>query len=72
VVSLTSQPLYSGGKNPQYPVGSRLGGPQNWSGHCGEEKILDLIGTRTLTPQLSSSKPFAIPTSLSQFLNEDF
>jgi hypothetical protein len=35
----------------------RLGGPQGQSGQHGEEKILDLIGTRALTPQLSNPQP---------------
>jgi hypothetical protein len=25
------------GKSPRYPLGIRLGGPQSWSGHYGEE-----------------------------------
>jgi hypothetical protein len=33
VVRFTPWPLYS-----QYPLDRRLSGPQNWSGHSGEEK----------------------------------
>jgi hypothetical protein len=29
---------------PRYPLDRRLGGPQSWSGHRGEEKILDPTG----------------------------
>jgi hypothetical protein len=32
------QLLYLQGKNPWYPLDRRLGEPQNWSGHGGEEK----------------------------------
>jgi hypothetical protein len=32
------QPLYTQGKSPWYPLDRRLAGPQNWSGHSGEEK----------------------------------
>jgi hypothetical protein len=39
---------------PRHLFNRRLGGSQSWSGRCGEEKILDLIGIRTLTPGSSS------------------
>jgi hypothetical protein len=32
------QPLYPQGKSPWYPLDRRLGEPQSWSGHGGEEK----------------------------------
>jgi hypothetical protein len=32
------QPLYPHGKNPQYPLARRMGGPQNQCGHGVEEK----------------------------------
>jgi hypothetical protein len=32
------QLLYPEGKSPLYPLDRRLGGPQSWSGHSGEEK----------------------------------
>jgi hypothetical protein len=35
------------GKNLRYPLDRRLGGPQNWSGRRGEEKILGPTGTQT-------------------------
>jgi len=38
VVSFTTWPLYPQGKSPWYPLDRRLGGPQNHSGHSGEEK----------------------------------
>jgi hypothetical protein len=41
VVSFTPLPLYPWGKSSRYPMDRRLGGPQNQSGRCGEEKILD-------------------------------
>jgi hypothetical protein len=50
VVSFTPQPLYPRGKIPRYPLVTRLGGPQNWSGRREEEKILD--PTRTRNPTL--------------------
>jgi hypothetical protein len=37
VISFTPQPLYTQGKNTQYPLDRRLGGPQSWSIHSGEE-----------------------------------
>jgi hypothetical protein len=38
VVSFTPQPLYRQGKSPWYLLYRRLVGPQNHSGHGGEEK----------------------------------
>jgi hypothetical protein len=38
VISLTPPPLYPKGKSPTYPLDTKLGGPQNWSGHSDEEK----------------------------------
>lgn len=32
----------------QYPLVSRLSGPQSHYKHCGEEKILDCTGTQAL------------------------
>jgi hypothetical protein len=43
-----------GGNSPLYPLYKRLVGPQCRFGRCGEEKILDSTGTRTLIPRLSS------------------
>jgi hypothetical protein len=51
VVSFTPRPLYPRGKSPWYPLNSRLGGAQNWSGRRGEEKVLDPTVTRTATPR---------------------
>jgi len=36
MVSFTPQPLYAWGKNPQYPLDRRLGGPQSQSEYDGE------------------------------------
>jgi hypothetical protein len=44
VVSFTPRPLYLLGKNPQYPLGRKLGGSQSWSGRSGERKFLTLTG----------------------------
>jgi hypothetical protein len=41
-------------KEPWYPLGRKLGGPQSWSGRCGEENIFYSTGTWTLTPWSSS------------------
>ena len=44
LVNLMPQPHYLW-KEPQYPLNSKLGGPQNWSGSFGEEThILPLLG----------------------------
>jgi len=37
VVRFTPRPLYSQGKSPWCSLDRRLGGPQNRSGHDGEE-----------------------------------
>jgi hypothetical protein len=55
MVSFTALPLYPRSKNPRYILGERLGRPQNRSGRCGGEKILDPIGTLTQTPRSSIS-----------------
>jgi hypothetical protein len=39
-------------KSPRYSLDSRLGGPQNRSGHCGEEKHLAPAGNPTPAVQL--------------------
>jgi hypothetical protein len=38
LVSFTPWPLKPRGNRPRYPLDMRLGGPQSWSGRCGEEK----------------------------------
>jgi len=38
VVSFTPLLLYPKGKSTWHPLVRRLGGPQNWFGHDGEEK----------------------------------
>jgi hypothetical protein len=37
------QKIYPWGKIPQYPQTGRLGGPQSWFEHFGEEKIIVLL-----------------------------
>jgi hypothetical protein len=39
VVSFRPRPLYFRRKRLQYPLDRRLGGPQNRSGRCGEERF---------------------------------
>jgi hypothetical protein len=39
--------FYRQRKSPRFPFRRRLGEPQNKSGRCEAEKILDLTGTRT-------------------------
>jgi hypothetical protein len=43
MVGFTPRSLYIRKKSSQYPL-DRLGGPQNRSGHCGDEKNLVLPG----------------------------
>jgi hypothetical protein len=38
VIRFTPRPLYPQGKSSWYPLDRRLGGPQSYSGHGGEEK----------------------------------
>jgi hypothetical protein len=38
-------------KEPPLLIGQRLGGPQNWSGRCGEEKYLPPAGNPTPSVQ---------------------
>jgi hypothetical protein len=53
VVHFTPWPLYPQGKSPWYPLDRRLGGPQSWSGHGGEEKNFQpLPGLESLIIQL--------------------
>jgi hypothetical protein len=63
VVSFTPQLLYPRGKRPRYALDRRLGGPESWSGRYGERKTFPLFG---FEPWLSSLKPSAVPTELSQ------
>jgi hypothetical protein len=66
VVSLTLLLLYSWGKNPQYPLNRKLGGPQTWSGHFGEEKsLLPLLGIEPWIVQAHSL--VIILTTLSRY-----
>jgi hypothetical protein len=54
VASFTPRLLYPQEKIPHYPLDRRLCEPQNQSGHCGEENILDPTGTWIPTPRPSS------------------
>jgi hypothetical protein len=51
VVSFTPRLLYPRRKSPRYPLDTRLGGSQSWSGHCGEEKNLAPARNQTLAIQ---------------------
>jgi hypothetical protein len=52
--------FYTWGKSLWYPLGRRLGGPQNQSGCCGEGiNLLSLVGIK---PQQFSPQPIAIQT----------
>jgi hypothetical protein len=62
VFSFSPRSLYLRRKSPRYP----LGGPQNWSGRRGEEKIFYPTWIRTPTP--SVLQPVATPTALSRLL----
>jgi hypothetical protein len=71
MVRVIPRPLYSRGKSPRYSLERRLGGPQNWSGPCEEEKnILPLpvieprparnlvgISTEMSRTEVNSGKP---------------
>jgi len=49
-ISFTPWPLYSQGKNPRYPLDSRLGGPQSQFGRGGEEKNTFIAPAGNSTP----------------------
>jgi hypothetical protein len=51
----------STGKEPWYPLGKRLFGPQSRSGRCGVERKLALLG---IEPRPSTPQPVATPTEL--------
>jgi len=48
------------GKSPWYPLDRRLGGPQRWSEHSGEEKN---IPTPTRDQTLVIHQPVSYPNS---------
>jgi hypothetical protein len=39
-VGLLTRRLYPWGKSPRYTLDRRLGGPQNWPGHCREGSLV--------------------------------
>jgi hypothetical protein len=53
VVSFKPQLLYIQENKPLYPLAKRMGGPQSWSGYCGE-KSLTSARNQTPIPQLSN------------------
>jgi hypothetical protein len=57
----TPLPLYTRGRCPRYPLDTRPGKPQSWSGRCGEEETVPLPG---IEPGPSSPDRVAIPTEL--------
>jgi hypothetical protein len=64
VVIFTLLPLYPRGQSPGYPVDRRLVGPQNLSGHCGEEKIFPFRESKP-------GRPTRIPSLFRTFLFYD-
>jgi hypothetical protein len=66
VVSFTPLPLYPRGRIPQYPLGRKLGDPQNRSGRH-EERSLAPTGTRTPSPRQDCAIP-ALSMSDTSFL----
>jgi hypothetical protein len=60
VVSFTLLPLYPRGKSARHPYYTKLGGPQNRSRNCGEEKNLALPG---IEPGSSSCSQSLYPLS---------
>jgi hypothetical protein len=55
-LSFAPQPFYPQRESPGYSMHRRLGGPQNWSGSCGEEKHL---------PPAVNPNPFVQPVACS-------
>jgi hypothetical protein len=52
MVSFTPRPLYPQGKSPWYPLDRRLGGPQSYSGCCGEildNNMLGVLGRKRIS-----------------------
>jgi hypothetical protein len=50
-LSFTPRPYSPRRKSPLYPLDRKLGGPQNQSGHCGEEKHVPMPGIQPLDIQ---------------------
>jgi hypothetical protein len=68
VVSFTSQSLYPQRKSPRYRLYRRLGEPQSWSGHGGEEKNSQpLPGIEPYNPDRPARTLTSIPNELSRF-----
>ena len=67
VTNFMPWPLYTQGKNPQYPWNRKLGGHQIWCGHFGEEKIpLHPSWNQNTShpPQSTDSIPTTVPLFL--------
>jgi hypothetical protein len=55
-------------KSPWYPLDRRLGGPQSWSGCCGEKKNLALT---VIKPRSSSLQPITIPNLMGDVFSQN-
>jgi len=66
VVSFKRRLVYLRGKSPQYPLARRLVGPQNWSGHGGEEKKIPLLAGDQ-TPDVQPITPSLYYSRLNEF-----
>jgi hypothetical protein len=63
VASFMPRPHYPWEKSPRYAFGSRLVGPQNHSGRCGEETtLLPLSSIETLFFGGPARSPLCMPT----------
>jgi hypothetical protein len=60
VVSFTPLQLYPWRRSLWYPLDRRQGGPQSWSGHCGEEKNLALPGTEPWPSSCPNCDPVTV------------
>jgi len=58
------QPLYPQGKSTWYPLGRRLGEPQSWSGHNGEEKKIPHCPYRESDPHCPAHSLVSMLTEL--------
>jgi hypothetical protein len=69
VVSFTLLLLYTRVPSPRYPLDMRLGGTQNRSGRCGEEKTLTPTENRApaVQPLARRFVDWAIPTPLKMY-----
>jgi hypothetical protein len=68
LVRFAPQLLYPRGNRSQYPLDTRLGGPQNQSGCYGEEKNLTPARNQTLAIQLVLTEVFQLLSNCSNYL----